>query len=193
VVLNKTYDDGNAHSKGRRHMAHDTTPFKRWIERADNDAARVAGDGVPMRDGVELAADVYWPSPRGRGTAAIVEVTPYNKDNVALMSGDIELYQNNATSSSPSTVAAAVSPRVSGAASPTTCPTRTTSSNGRGAAWCNGKVGTTDSATWAGAVGRSVGSTAHLCAMVSTSARALAAGDPYTNGVFQLYFAWWPT
>jgi len=63
-------------------MAHDTTPFKRWIERADNDAARGRLEmGVPMRDGVELAADVYLAfGHEAEVLPAIVEVTPYNKD-----------------------------------------------------------------------------------------------------------------
>jgi len=59
--------------------------------------------------------------------------------------------------------------------------------------WCNGKVGTTGLSymgwvQWAAASARP----AHLCAMVSTSAAGRWQQEiPYTNGIFQLYFAWW--
>jgi len=54
-------------------------------------------------------------------------------------------------------------------------------SNGRGAALVQRQVGTTGLSYMAGAVGRSVGSTGALCAMVSTSARALQQEIPYTT------------
>jgi predicted acyl esterase len=39
------------------------TPFRSWIERAEELAAQRRFEiGIPMRDGVELAADVYLPS-----------------------------------------------------------------------------------------------------------------------------------
>src|ERR1700722_3184310 len=78
-------------------MMTSTTPFRRWIEVAEADAAKGRLEmGIPMRDGVELAADVYLPFDHdGEPLPAIVEVTPYNKDSAALMSGDVTLYQNN--------------------------------------------------------------------------------------------------
>jgi hypothetical protein len=59
--------------------------------------------------------------------------------------------------------------------------------------WCNGKVGTTGLSymgwvQWAGASAHPP----HLKAMVSTSAAGRWQQEiPYTNGIFQLYFAWW--
>ena len=59
--------------------------------------------------------------------------------------------------------------------------------------WCNGMVGTTGLSymgwvQWAAAAERPP----HLRAMVSTSAAGRWQQEiPYTNGVFQLYFAWW--
>lgn len=177
-------------------MAHDTTPFKRWIERADNDAARGRLEmGVPMRDGVELAADVYLAfGHEAEVLPAIVEVTPYNKDNVTLMSGDIELYQNNGY------VFVAVDCRGRGKSegvwsgfADDVPDTHDVIEWVAAQPWCNGKVGTTGLSymgwvQWAAASARP----AHLCAMVSTSAAGRWQQEiPYTNGVFQLYFAWW--
>ena len=59
--------------------------------------------------------------------------------------------------------------------------------------WCNGKVGMTG-LSYMGWVQSAAASELppHLYAMVSTSAAGRWQQEiPYTNGVFQLYFAWW--
>jgi hypothetical protein len=78
-------------------MTQNTTPFSRWVEVAHDEESKGRIEiGIAMRDGVELAADVYLPiGHKGEALPAIVEVTPYNKDNVVLVSADITLYQNN--------------------------------------------------------------------------------------------------
>jgi uncharacterized protein len=177
-------------------MAEIETPFKRWVEVVEIDAAKGRLEmGIPMRDGVELAADVYMPiGHNGAALPAIVEVTPYNKDNVVLMSGDYELYRKNGY------VFVGVDCRGRGKSE----------GDWNGFAndipdthdviewvaqqpWCDGKVGTTGLSymgwvQWAGASARPP----HLKAMISTSAAGRWQQEiPYTNGVFQLYFAWW--
>lgn len=177
-------------------MTEGTSPFRRWVELVEREGAKGRFEiGIPMRDGVELAADVYLP--RGTQEAAspaIVEVTPYNKDNVTLISGDATLYRDNGY------VFVSVDCRGRG------------KSEGEWAGfandppdmhdiiewvaaqpWCNGKVGTTGLSymgwvQWAAASTRPP----HLAAMISTSAAGRWQQEiPYTNGVFQLYFAWW--
>src|SRR6202050_4789663 len=73
------------------------TPFRSWIERAEALGAPGRFEiGVPMRDGVELAADVYLP--QGAETdpvPAIVTLTPYGKDSETLVSDEAGLYQSN--------------------------------------------------------------------------------------------------
>jgi hypothetical protein len=177
-------------------MTESSTPFKKWIERADADAAKGRLEmGVPMRDGVELAADVYLPfGHEGEVLPAIVEVTPYSKDNVALMSGDITLYQNNGY------VFVAVDCRGRGKSegiwsgfADDVPDTHDVIEWVAQQPWCDGQVGTTGLSymgwvQWAGASARPP----HLKAMVSTSAAGRWQQEiPYTNGVFQLYFAWW--
>lgn len=177
-------------------MGENAIPFQRWIERAEEDAAKGRLEmGVPMRDGVELAADVYLPFGRqGEVLPAIVEVTPYSKDNVALMSGDITLYQDNGY------VFVAVDCRGRGKSegvwsgfADDVPDTHDVIEWVAQQPWCNGMVGTTGLSymgwvQWAAASARPP----HLKAMVSTSAAGRWQQEiPYTNGVFQLYFAWW--
>ncbi|MCA9861244.1 MAG: CocE/NonD family hydrolase, partial [Thermomicrobiales bacterium] len=50
--------------------------------------------GIPMRDGVELAADVYFPKGEEGPFPTIVECTPYDKSG-ALMVDDVGLYTQN--------------------------------------------------------------------------------------------------
>jgi putative CocE/NonD family hydrolase len=166
------------------------------MERAEQVAARqVFETGIPMRDGIELAADVYLPSEVGSGgVPAIVEVTPYNKDNVVLMADDAELYPRNGYAF------VCVDVRGRGKSEGEWVAflndARDTHDVIEWAAaqpWCNGKVGTTGLSymgwvQWAAASERP----AHLKAMISTSAAGRWQQEiPYTNGVFQLYFAWW--
>jgi hypothetical protein len=177
-------------------MAEIETPFKRWVEVAEKDAASGRLEmGIPMRDGVELAADVYLPVGHGgEALPAIVEVTPYNKDNVVLMGGDFNLYRNSGY------VFVGVDCRGRGKSEgdwngfaddiPDTYDVIEWVAQ---QPWCNGKVGTTGLSymgwvQWAGASAHPP----HLKAMISTSAAGRWQQEiPYTNGIFQLYFAWW--
>ena len=115
-----------------RSVAENKTPFRRWVEVAEKEAAKGRLEmGIPMRDGIELAADIYMPfGYEYQSLPVIVEVTPYNKDNVTLISSDVTLYQTTAISSSPLTAAVVENLRATGRVSRTTCPTRTTSSSG---------------------------------------------------------------
>jgi uncharacterized protein len=172
------------------------TPFQSWIKRAEDLGARGRFEiGIPMRDGIELAADVYLPAAAAEvGGPAIVQVTPYGKDSESLVSDEALLYQANGYAfvaadvrgrgkSEGSWVAMANDPHDTHdviewvAAQP----------------WCDGKVGTTGLSymgwvQWAGASQHPP----HLRAMISTSAAGRWQQEiPYTNGVFQLYFGWW--
>ncbi len=148
-----------------------------------------------MRDGIELAADVYLPAQLGdAGVPAIVEVTPYGKDNGALVSDDARLYQSNGygfvivdvrgRGKSEGDWAAFVNDAED---------THDVIEWAAAQPWCNGKVGTTGLSymgwvQWAAASERPP----HLRAMISTSAAGRWQQEiPYTNGIFQLYFAWW--
>jgi putative CocE/NonD family hydrolase len=177
-------------------MTNQETPFRRWVGLSEKEADKGRLEmGIPMRDGVELAADIYLPrGHEGQSLPAIVEVTPYNKDNVTLMSGDATLYQNNGY------VFVGVDCRGRGKSegewagfSDDVPDTHDVIEWVARQPWCNGKVGTTGLSymgwvQWAAASTRPP----HLCAMVSTSAAGRWQQEiPYTNGIFQLYFAWW--
>ena len=67
-----------------------TTPFQQWAARAHQleDSGRHEM-GIPLRDGVELAADVYLPTYADAGPVpAIVQITPYGKDQPSLTADD---------------------------------------------------------------------------------------------------------
>src|SRR5262245_50933468 len=58
------------------------TPRDRWVEAAiaaKTNPLPVVEVGIPMRDGIELAADVYLPAEVERPAPAIVTMTPYDK------------------------------------------------------------------------------------------------------------------
>ncbi|HTW98011.1 MAG TPA: CocE/NonD family hydrolase, partial [Acidimicrobiales bacterium] len=188
------------------------TLYQRFLARAEALAARrVYETGIAMRDGVELAADVYLPAEVlgtsvGAGAAAgaaaaavarvpaIVEVTPYNKDNAALLADDAELYQRHGY------VFVAVDCRGRGksggdwvAMVEDAADTHDVIEWAAAQPWCDGNVGITGLSymgwvQWAAASERPP----HLRAMVSTSAAGRWQQEiPYTNGAFQLYFVWW--
>ncbi|MEZ4506654.1 MAG: CocE/NonD family hydrolase [Thermomicrobiales bacterium] len=50
--------------------------------------------GIPMRDGIELAADVYLPKGQSGPFPTIVELTPYDKSG-AFMIDDVGLFTRN--------------------------------------------------------------------------------------------------
>ncbi len=172
------------------------TPFRRWAARVEALAARrILEVGIPMRDGAELAADVYLPTDETLGAVpAVVELTPYNKDGEALMADDANLWRSNGY------VFVAVDVRGRGksegewvAFANDPADTHDVIEWVAAQTWCDGNVGTTGLSymgwvQWAGASQRP----AHLKAMISTSAAGRWQQEiPFTNGVFQLYFAWW--
>ena len=170
------------------------TPFERFAALAAPGDADTFETGVPMRDGVELAADVYLPAPEHRPAATIVTVTPYNKDNALLTSAEARMYQREGYAF------VAVDCRGRGKsegdwAGMVNDPADTHDVIEWAAAqdWSDGSIGTTGLSymgwvQWAAASQRP----AHLRAMVSTSAAGRWQQEiPYTNGVLQLYFAWW--
>jgi putative CocE/NonD family hydrolase len=59
----------------------------------DPDAAHVMEVGIPMRDGIHLAADVYLPPASQRPAATVVFGTPYDKSGRALNTLECEVYQ----------------------------------------------------------------------------------------------------
>jgi putative CocE/NonD family hydrolase len=172
------------------------TPFQRFVADAQTLAnARRYEMGVPMRDGIELAADIYLPAEADQGPVpAIVQVTPYDKSNVLLTANEGRYYQSHGYAY------VAVDCRGRGKSEgewngfandvPDTHDVIEWVAAQR---WCDEKVGTTGISymgwvQWAGASE----SPPHLKAMVSTSAAGRWQQEiPYTNGIFQLYFAWW--
>jgi uncharacterized protein len=174
----------------------DQTPFQTWLKRAADIGATGRFEiGIPMRDGIELAADVYLPADAAEaGVPAIVQVTPYGKDSESLVSGEALLYQANGYAF------VAVDVRGRGKSEGTWVAfvndahdTHDVIEWVAAQPWCDGKVGTTGLSymgwvQWAGASQRPP----HLRAMISTSAAGRWQQEiPYTNGVFQLYFGWW--
>lgn len=170
-----------------------TTPFSRWAEIArDGAASRRREVGIPMRDGVELAADVWLPAEDGP-VPCVVEPTPYGKDNMFNVA-DAELLQSHGY--------AFVSVDVRGRGKsegewtafvndPDDCHDAVEWVAAQD--WSTGKVGMTGLSymgwvQWAAASRRPP----HLSCLVSTSAAGRWQQEiPYTNGAFQLYFAWW--
>ncbi len=173
-----------------------TTPFQRWALRAQSfEDQRRFEIGIPMRDGVELAADVYLPFlSNDDPVPAIVQITPYGKEQPSLTADEALLYQENGFAF------VAVDCRGRGKSEGLwdgfTNDAKDTYDAIEWAAaqsWCSGKIGTTG-LSYMGWVQWSGASLAppHLTAMVSTSAAGRWQQEiPYTNGVFQLYFAWW--
>lgn len=149
--------------------------------------------GIPMRDGLELAADVYLPAEGELPAPAIVTMTPYDKSSW-LSAPEAAMYQERGYAfvvvdvrgrgKSEGEWRAFVNDGPDGhdiiewvAAQP----------------WCNSKVGTTGLSymgwtQWAAAAERPP----HLACMISTSAAGRWQQEiPYTDGCFQLYFGWW--
>ena len=59
------------------------TPRQRFLEdpirQLEEDPLPIFETGIPMRDGIELAADVYLPAQQSHPAPAIVQSTPYDK------------------------------------------------------------------------------------------------------------------
>ena len=149
--------------------------------------------GIPMRDGLELAADVYLPAGTELPAPAVVTMTPYDKSSW-LSAPEARMYQERGYAF------VAIDVRGRGKSEGEWRAFVNDGPDGHDAvewiadqAWCNGKVGTTGLSymgwtQWATAAERPP----HLACMISTSAAGRWQQEiPYTDGCFQLYFGWW--
>lgn len=154
--------------------------------------ATIAEMGIPMRDGVELAADVYFPEQSALPAPVILTMTPYDKRN--LVGDEAKYYQSRGY------VSVSVDCRGRGKSEGEWRAAVNDGKDGHDAVewlaaqtWSTGKVGTTGLSylgwfQWATAAERPK----HLTCMISTSAAGRWQQEiPYTNGCFQLYCAWW--
>jgi putative CocE/NonD family hydrolase len=172
------------------------TPRQRWeefIRQRAQEPMPVVEVGIPMRDGVELAADVYFPTERP--APAIVQITPYDKSNAGLwFPQEGRFYQQHGY------VYVVVDVRGRGKSEGEWRAFVNDARDGydiiewvAAQPWCTGKVGTTGLSymgwtQWAAASERPP----HLTCMISTSAAGRWQQEiPYTWGCFQLYFGWW--
>ena len=174
-----------------------STPRDRWVAsvmQAGANPTPVIEVGIPMRDGVELAADVYLPAEDERPAPAIITMTPYDKRSPLLIVGEAEFYQQHGYAF------VAVDCRGRGKSEGAWRAFVHDGPDGHDAVewaarqpWCTGKVGTTGLSymgwtQWATAAELPP----HLTCMVSTSAAGRWQREiPYTDGCFQLYFGWW--
>ncbi|MGH7921401.1 MAG: CocE/NonD family hydrolase, partial [Candidatus Dormibacteraceae bacterium] len=172
------------------------TPWDRFVEREQRaeDRAPVFEVGIPMRDGIELAADVYLPVAAARPAPAILEATPYDKSGSPFFGTEPAFYQAHGYAFVLMDV------RGRGKSEGTWRAMANDGRDGHDAIewiaaqdWCSGRVGTTGLSymgwtQWAAAAERPP----HLTAMISSSAAGRWQQEiPYTNGCFQLYFGWW--
>ena len=160
----------------------------------DPDAAHVKEAGIPMRDGIHIAADVYLPPASQRPAPAVVFGTPYDKSDPSLNALEAELYQRAGY------VAVVYDVRGRGKSEGEWRAFVNDARDGHDVVewvaaqpWCTGAVGVSGLSyggwiTWATASQRPP----HLRAMISTSAAGRWMQEiPYTYGCFQLYFANW--
>ena len=68
--------------------------FEDLIAQAAADPTPLFEVGVRMRDGVELAADVYLPAESARPAPAIVVATPYDKSNPIFYVPEARFFQS---------------------------------------------------------------------------------------------------
>jgi putative CocE/NonD family hydrolase len=160
----------------------------------DLDAAHTTEAGIPMRDGIHIAADVYLPPADQRPAPAVVFGTPYDKSDPSLNALEAELYQQAGY------VAVVYDVRGRGKSEGEWRAFVNDAQDGHDVVewvaaqpWCTGAVGVSGLSyggwiTWATASQRPP----HLQAMISTSAAGRWMQEiPYTYGCFQLYFANW--
>ena len=173
-----------------------TTPHDRIVEaiaKSRGNPTPMVEIGIPMRDEIELAADVYFPVETAMPAPVILTMTPYDKDGIRGR-GEASFYQENGY------VFVAVDCRGRGKSEGEWRAFINDGPDGHDAVewlakqpWCTGKVGTTGLSyggwfQWATAAELPE----HLVAMVSTSAAGRWMREiPYTDGCFQLYFGWW--
>jgi putative CocE/NonD family hydrolase len=174
------------------------TPRQRFLEdpirKAHENPLTIFETGIPMRDGIELAADVYLPTQASRPAPAIVQSTPYDKSQSIFFKTEAEFFQKQGY--------IVVVHDVRGRGKSEGC-WRAFVNDGPDTHdviewvacqdWCTGKVGTTGLSyagwtQWAAAAEMPP----HLSCMISTSAAGRWQQEiPYSYGVFQLYFGWW--
>lgn len=176
-------------------IADGESPFsKEWLGDQDPNASSVFVTGIPMRDGAELAADVYLPKPSELPAPVIVQVTPYGRGGIGHDHSEAKYYQEKGY------VFVSVDCRGRGA------------SEGEWQAFVNDAQDTHDVIEWSGAQDWSTGKVGttglsysgwvqwaaaserpqHLVCMVSTSAAGAWMQEvPFTYGAFQGYFLWW--
>jgi uncharacterized protein len=160
----------------------------------NEEAAHVVEVGIPMRDGIHIAADVYLPPASQRPAPAVVFGTPYDKSGRALNALECEIYQQAGY------VAVVYDCRGRGKSEGEWRAFVHDAEDGHDVVewvaaqpWCSGSVGVSGLSyggwiTWATASERPP----HLKAMVSTSPAGRWMQEiPYTYGCFQLYFANW--
>jgi putative CocE/NonD family hydrolase len=158
---------------------------------ADPGAPRTIEVGIPMRDGVELAADIHLPAASALPAPAIVLGTPYDKSGPI---EDVRQYRDAGY------VAIAYDVRGRGKSEGEWRAFVNDPADGHDVVewvaaqdFCSGEVGVTGLSysgwvVWATASQRPP----HLKAAVSTSAAGRWQEEiPYTHGCFQLYFAYW--
>lgn len=155
---------------------------------------RLFESGIPMRDGIELAADVHLPGPEQLPAPVIVSVTPYGKDGATFSPGEAAFFQDHGYAYvSVDTRGRGKSEGAWHAFVNDAADTHDVIEWAGTQDWSTGAVGTTGLSymgwvQWAGASQRPP----HLKCMVSTSAAGRWQQEiPYLNGVFQLYFGWW--
>ena len=150
--------------------------------------------GIPMRDTIELSADVYLPLESQRPAPAILQFTPYDKSNQSWFVPEARYYQERGYAY---VIADA---RGRGKSEGDWRPWVHDGRDGHDVVewiaeqpWCTGKVGTSGLSyngwtQWAIANEHPP----HLACMISTAAAGQFMQEiPFTFGVFQLYFVWW--
>ncbi|MFM8594142.1 MAG: CocE/NonD family hydrolase, partial [Chloroflexota bacterium] len=67
----------------------------RWVAEVTRENPKpVVESGIPMRDGIELAADIYLPEKSALPAPAIVTITPYDKSSPMLIASEARFYQD---------------------------------------------------------------------------------------------------
>lgn len=175
-------------------MADHRTPFERFLAlSAPTGDDTVFEAGARMRDGAELAADVYLPGNGHVPAPTILSVTPYGKDDPVLAAEARSYQAQGYAFVAVDCRGRGKSEGVWDAMVNDPADTHDVIEWAAVQPWSDGKIGTTGLSylgwvQWAGASQHPP----HLTCMVSTSAAGRWQQEiPYTNGVLQLYFAWW--
>lgn len=178
------------------YIATGPTPFElEWLApEGSEDGPTVFETSVPMRDGIELAADVYLPAKSELPVPVIVEMTPYGKSAPGHDHSDALYFRSQGYAY------VVVDCRGRGKSEGEWEPFIHDAEDGYDTVewaaarpWSTGKVGITGLSyggwvTWATASERPP----HLTCMVSSAAVGRYMQEaPYVSGAFQTYFVWW--